>query len=125
MKPRIFLGSSTQQAKLLSALGRGLDEIADVDPWMTVFNPGVSTLDRLVELTHEVDFAAFVFGQDDWTSPSRSDSDLEGRRWTDAGRHLRATTSSSRPACSAGRWACAARSSSTRGEPSSRPTSSA
>ena len=33
-----------------------------------MFNPGVSTLDRLVELTREVDFAAFVFAQDDWTS---------------------------------------------------------
>ena len=30
--------------------------------------PGVSTLDRLVELTREVDFAAFVFAQDDWTA---------------------------------------------------------
>jgi hypothetical protein len=25
------------------------------------------TLDRLVELSQEVDFAAFVFAQDDWT----------------------------------------------------------
>ena len=68
MKPRIFLGSSTQQAKLLNALSRGLEDIADVDAWTTVFNAGVSTLDRLVELTGEVDFAAFVFAQDDWTS---------------------------------------------------------
>lgn len=68
MKPRIFLGSSTQQAKLLSALTRGLEDIADVHAWTTVFNPGVSTLDRLVELTHEVDFAVFVFAHDDWTS---------------------------------------------------------
>jgi hypothetical protein len=68
LKPRIFLGSSTQQAKLLTALTRGLADIADIDAWTTVFNPGVSTLDRLVELTHEVDFAAFVFAQDDWTS---------------------------------------------------------
>ena len=68
MKPRIFLGSSGQQAKLLQALTRGLQDIADVEPWTSVFNPGVSTLDRLVELTHEVDFAAFVFAQDDWTS---------------------------------------------------------
>jgi hypothetical protein len=67
MKPRIFLGSSGQQEKLLEALTRGLQDIADVDPWTTVFNPGVSTLDRLVELTREVDFAAFVFAQDDWT----------------------------------------------------------
>ncbi|HEX5039622.1 MAG TPA: TIR domain-containing protein [Candidatus Limnocylindria bacterium] len=68
MKPRIFLGSSGKQAKLIQALTRGLSEVADVEPWTTVFNPGVSTLDRLVELTGEVDFAAFVFAQDDWTS---------------------------------------------------------
>jgi hypothetical protein len=68
MKPRIFLGSSGRQAKLVQALTRGLAEIAEVEPWTAVFNPGVSTLDRLVELTHEVDFAAFVFAQDDWTS---------------------------------------------------------
>ena len=68
MKPRIFLGSSAQQEKLLQALTRGLQDIADVDPWTTVFTPGVSTLERLVELTHQVDFAAFIFAQDDWTS---------------------------------------------------------
>jgi hypothetical protein len=68
MKPRIFLGSSAQQEKLLRALTRGLQDIADVDAWTTVFNPGVSTLGRLVELTREVDFAAFVFAQDDWTT---------------------------------------------------------
>ena len=68
MKPRIFLGSSGKQAKLVQALTRGLTEVAEVEPWTTVFNPGVSTLDRLVELTREVDFAAFVFAQDDWTS---------------------------------------------------------
>ena len=68
MKPRIFLGSSGQQEKLLVALTKGLEDIADVEPWTTVFNPGISTLDRLVELTHEVDFAAFIFAQDDWTA---------------------------------------------------------
>jgi len=68
MKPRIFLGSSGKQAKLVQALTRGLAEVAEVEPWTAVFNPGVSTLDRLVELTREVDFAAFVFAQDDWTS---------------------------------------------------------
>jgi predicted nucleotide-binding protein len=68
MKPRIFLGSSGQQQKLLAALARGLEDIADVHPWTTVFDPGISTLDRLVELTREVDFAAMIFAQDDWTS---------------------------------------------------------
>src|SRR5678816_4272485 len=63
-KPRIFLGSSGKQAKLLQALTRGLEDVADVEPWTTTFNPGRSTLDRLVELSQEVDFAAFVFAQD-------------------------------------------------------------
>ena len=69
-KPRIFLGSSGKQEKLIQALTRGLADIARVEPWTTVFNPGISTLDRLVELTREVDFAAFVFAQDDWTTPA-------------------------------------------------------
>jgi CAP12/Pycsar effector protein, TIR domain len=68
MKPRIFLGSSGQQEKLLDAVAEGLQDIADVEPWTTVFTPGVSTLDRLVELTRQVDFAAFIFAQDDWTA---------------------------------------------------------
>lgn len=67
-KPRIFLGSSTKQAALLDALTEGLADVARVEPWMTSFNPGTSTLERLLELTREVDFAAFVFAQDDWTS---------------------------------------------------------
>jgi hypothetical protein len=67
-KPRIFLGSSGKQEKLLKALTKGLADVADVEPWTTTFNPGTSTLERLVELTGEVDFAAFVFAQDDWTS---------------------------------------------------------
>jgi predicted nucleotide-binding protein len=66
-KPRIFLGSSGEQAKLLRAIEKGLSDIADVEPWTTTFNPGRSTLDRLVELSQEVDFAAFVFARDDWT----------------------------------------------------------
>jgi hypothetical protein len=66
-KPRIFLGSSGKQEKLLQALIRGLGDIAEVQPWTTSFNPGVSTLDRLVELTREVDFAVFLFAADDWT----------------------------------------------------------
>src|SRR5262245_43935566 len=67
-RPRIFLGSSGKQAKLLAALTRGLEDVARVEPWTTSFNPGTSTLERLLELTREVDFAAFVFAQDDWTT---------------------------------------------------------
>lgn len=79
MKPRIFLGSSGQQAKLLQALVRGLQDVAYVEPWTSVFQPGVSALDRLVELTREVDFAAFIFGQDDWTSTGSASGPAGGQ----------------------------------------------
>jgi hypothetical protein len=69
-KPRIFLGSSGKQEKLLQALTRGLEDVAHVEPWTTSFNPGTTTLERLVELAHEVNFAAFAFAQDDWTTSS-------------------------------------------------------
>jgi Predicted nucleotide-binding protein containing TIR-like domain len=73
-KPRIFLGSSGKQAKLLEAITPGLEDVADVEPWTTTFNPGRSTLDQLVELSQEVDFAAFVFAEDDWTTTDASQS---------------------------------------------------
>jgi hypothetical protein len=78
-KPRIFLGSSGKQEKLLQALTRGLEDVAKVEPWTISFNPGTTTLERLLELTRGVDFAAFVFARDDWTAnsppaPDASDS---------------------------------------------------
>jgi len=66
-KPLIFLGSSGKQAELLQALALGLADVAQVEAWMSSFNPGTTTLERLFELTRQVDFAAFVFAQDDWT----------------------------------------------------------
>jgi hypothetical protein len=59
----------------------GLVEVAHVEPWTTSFNPGTTTLERLLELTREVDFAAFVFARDDWTtiSPPESDPSVAGQ----------------------------------------------
>lgn len=74
-KPRIFLGSSGKQAALLDGLTVGLEDVADVEPWTVTFNPGSTTLGRLVQLTHEVDFAAFIFARDDWTSVEHAVSD--------------------------------------------------
>jgi hypothetical protein len=76
-KPRIFLGSSGKQEKLIQALTRGLDDIAHVQPWTTSFSPGTTTLERLLELTREVDFAAFVFARDDWTTKGALGTDSE------------------------------------------------
>jgi hypothetical protein len=78
IKPRIFLGSSGEQKDLVDFLTRGLSDIARVDPWTTSFDPGPTTLDRLVELTHEVDLAAFVFANDDWTTNAATDSSHPG-----------------------------------------------
>ena len=101
-KPRIFLGSSGKQEKLLQALTRGLGEIAHVEPWTTSFNPGTSTLERLLELTQEVDFAAFVFAEDDLTASNR-----RPRLSLRPVRRLRAITSCLKPACSAASSGCA------------------
>ena len=46
-----------------------------MEPWTTSFNPGTTTLQRLIDLSREVDFAAFVFAQDDWTTDSASASE--------------------------------------------------
>jgi len=78
-KPRVFLGSSGKQEKLLQALTRGLEDVARVEPWTTSFNPGTTTLERLLELAHEVDFAAFVFARDDWTSTAPAPSEGSGQ----------------------------------------------
>ncbi len=80
-KPRIFLGSSGKQQKLIQAITRGLEDVAQVEPWTTSFNPGVGTLERLLELTREVDFAAFVFARDDWTTntPPVADATAAGQ----------------------------------------------
>src|SRR5437867_7334719 len=77
-KPRIFLGSSGKQEKLLQALTRGLEDVAHVEPWTTSFNPGTTTLERLLEIAHQVDFAAFAFARDDWTANSMSPSRSKG-----------------------------------------------
>jgi CAP12/Pycsar effector protein, TIR domain len=77
-KPRIFLGSSGMQKKLLDALTRSLEDVAHVDPWTTSFNPGTTTLLRLFELAHEVDFAAFAFARDDWTAAGQPASPPTG-----------------------------------------------
>ena len=87
-KPRIFLGSSSEQLKLVQAVTRGLEDVALVEPWTTSFNPGTSTLERLVELTRQVDFAAFAFARDDWTTsrPAASATSSNGTRPTGASR---------------------------------------
>lgn len=62
----------------MRTLGRVVEGVAHVDPWTTSFHPGTTALDRLLELAHEVDFAAFAFARDDGTTTSPSTSPPTG-----------------------------------------------
>ncbi|WP_246805497.1 hypothetical protein [Mesorhizobium mediterraneum] len=104
--------------KLVQALTRGLEDVAHVDPWTTSFNPGTTPLTRLLELTREVDFAAFVFARVDDGQPARFPS-----RWFRPGFSARQCRLRSRP-FSAASSACAEPSYCMRAVRSFRPISS-
>src|SRR4051812_36537062 len=70
-QPALFLGSSSAQLALVENLVVVLEGKANVKGWNYSFTPGVMTLDTLMSEAKEVDFAAFMFGPDDWTE-SRS-----------------------------------------------------
>jgi hypothetical protein len=89
MLSELLTGGKDEQASHLLRLVRkageatagidtGLEDVAQVEPWTTSFNPGTTTLERLLELTREVDFAVFVFAQDDWTTNSPQASSVAG-----------------------------------------------
>src|SRR6187402_775414 len=62
-KPRIFLGTSGKQAKMLQALTRGLEDVADVQPW-TSSGPAQTPLSDSVQASprDNVVFEAGLFG---------------------------------------------------------------
>jgi hypothetical protein len=62
-KPRLFLGSSGQQEKLLQALTRGLSDIVRVEPWMTSFNPGTSLANPVQRCSGLLDHHTSVVAQ--------------------------------------------------------------
>lgn len=70
-QPVIFVGSSSAQLPLVTNLVLALEDKAEVKEWTRAFAPGVTTLNGLMSQANEVDFAAFIFGPDDWTE-SRS-----------------------------------------------------
>lgn len=69
MKPKLFIGSSSQRLPIAHALKQGLAECADVTVWDEApeFRLGQSILDALVDVGRAYDFALLVFGQDDLT----------------------------------------------------------
>lgn len=67
-KPRVFIGSSSESVRIANALQENLELTSKVE--CVVWNQGIfelskSTLDNLIEVIREFDFAVFVFSGDD------------------------------------------------------------
>jgi Predicted nucleotide-binding protein containing TIR-like domain len=67
MKPRIFIGSSSESLPVVDALVKGLEAEAEVVRWdaESNFPPGEFFLAWLLKQAHLFDFAIMVFGPDD------------------------------------------------------------
>jgi hypothetical protein len=71
-KPRIFLGSSGKQAKLLQAIMRGLEDVADVEPGRPRSTRGGRPSTGSSSSPRR-SISPFVFAQDDWTTTDASE----------------------------------------------------
>lgn len=79
VKPRLFIGSSSESLAVAEVLQDSLKNDADVQLWnQGIFGVSNYTLDDLLAATKEFDFAAFVFGADD-TVESRGERVLTAR----------------------------------------------
>ena len=68
MKPRLFIGSSTENLDIAYALQENLDNDAVVTVWkQAVFGLSKTNLDSLLEVLRKSDFAIFVLAGEDYT----------------------------------------------------------
>jgi Predicted nucleotide-binding protein containing TIR-like domain len=66
MKPRVFIGSSSEALPIANALQINLDHDAYATVWnQNVFKPGNTALESLINRVDKTDFALFVFAEDD------------------------------------------------------------
>lgn len=66
MKPRLFIGSSTEGLPIARAIQEELQDIVYAKVWdQGTFKPSSTTLDDLLEILRESDFGIFVFSPDD------------------------------------------------------------
>jgi len=73
--PRLFIGSAGETREIVDALEQELRDVARIERWdVDVFEVGHFTLEELTTATAEVDFAAFVLGQDDRTASRGSEA---------------------------------------------------
>ena len=68
MKPRVFIGSSTEGLSIANAIQQNLDHDADCTVWTQgVFSVSSYPVDALVNVVRQNDFSIFVFSPDDLT----------------------------------------------------------
>src|SRR4051812_3252851 len=73
MKPRIFIGSSTERLEIAYAIQESLDHDAQTTVWTQgIFKLSSSALDSLINSLDNFDFAVFVFHPDDVTQIRQS-----------------------------------------------------
>lgn len=68
MKPRLFLGSSSEQLATLNEIQKLIGDIAECIPWTNAFGLNKSGLDSLIKQTRLSDFAILIATKDDLTS---------------------------------------------------------
>lgn len=68
MKPRIFIGSSTEGIEIAEAIYNNLSDISFPEIWnQSLTTLSQSTLNNLINAINQFDFAIFVFGAEDKT----------------------------------------------------------
>jgi predicted nucleotide-binding protein len=68
MRPRIFVGSSTERLEIAYAVQENLDHDAQVTVWTQgIFKLSTTSLDSLIAALDKFDFAIFIFHPDDST----------------------------------------------------------
>lgn len=66
-RPLLFLGSAWETKDIATQIGEALKDQVEVRPWLGSFDPSEHSLDALVRLAAESDFALFVWGMSDTT----------------------------------------------------------
>src|SRR3954452_9542613 len=66
MKPKMFIGSSTETVPVAYAVQESLDRVVEITVWTQgIFELSRFTLDSLVEELYRSDFGVFVLSPDD------------------------------------------------------------